>query len=175
MTLNQRWLHRNIAFVAQEPVLFQTSIKENILYGNHSAIDEQVKEAAQVANAQKFILKLPNKYEEIDGENGSSLSGGQRQRIAIDRAIIRNPRDFLADEVTSALDAESEKKVQISLECAMKDRASIIVSHRLSTIRNADIINVFERGRITERGTHEELIEKKGDYFWLVRRQLHEE
>lgn len=173
-TLDPRWLHEKIALVAQEPTLFQTSIKANIMYGARDATDEQLINAAEIANAMKFINKLPNKFEETVGEKGMSMSGGQKQRIAIARAVIRDPAILLTDEATSALDAGSEKKVQIALDSVMKGRTSIVVAHRLSTIRNANIIYVFESGEIKESGTHEELIEKKGVYHSLVSRQLNE-
>jgi ABC-type multidrug transport system fused ATPase/permease subunit len=170
--INPRWLHRQMALVSQDPVLFHASVRDNIIYGSWEATDAQVIEAATTANALKFINAMPKKYDEMIGERGSTLSGGQRQRIAIARAVVKQPVILLTDEATSALDAESENDVQRALEIAMQGRTAIIVAHRLSTIRNAKVIHVFDDGAITERGTHEELVEKRGFYYNLVSRQL---
>ena len=170
-----RYLHRKIGLVNQEPTLFATTIKENILYGVKSATQEEIEAAAETANAKKFIEKLEKKYDTHVGEKGGSLSGGQRQRVAIARAVIKNPAILLCDEATSALDADSEKKVQVALDKVMVGRTSIIVAHRLSTIRNANIIYVFDAGQIVEQGTHEELVAKGGAYYNLVSRQLGKE
>jgi ABC-type glutathione transport system ATPase component len=148
------------------------TIAENIRYGEAKATLKQVKEAAEVANAKKFIKKLDSKYKQMVGEKGSTLSGGQRQRIAIARAVIRNPVILITDEATSALDAASEKRVQLALDQVMKGRTAVIVAHRLSTIRNANVIYVFDTGEIREVGTHDELVERKGHYYELVKRQL---
>ena len=169
---NPRWLHKKIGLVGQEPTLFATSIKENILYGVKSATQEQIDAAAEVANAKKFIEKLEHKYDTIVGEKGSQLSGGQRQRIAIARAVIKDPRILVCDEATSALDAGSEKKVQDALDKIMIGRTSVVVAHRLSTIKNANIIYCFDTGVIVEQGTHQELLAKGGFYYKLVSRQL---
>ena len=169
---NPRWLHRKIGLVSQEPTLFASSIKENILYGVKSATDEEIEKAAEIANAKKFIEKLEKKYETIVGEKGSQLSGGQRQRIAIARAVIKDPRVLITDEATSALDAGSEKKVQEALDKVMIGRTTVIVAHRLSTIKNANMIYCFDTGEIVEQGTHQELLEKQGFYFKLVSKQL---
>lgn len=171
-SLDPRWLHRNIALVSQEPTLFQMSIKDNIKYGKQDSTDEQIFEAARIANAANFIEKLDHKYDEIVGEKGSTLSGGQRQRIAIARAIIKDPVILITDEATSALDSQSEKKVQNALDKVMESRTAVIVAHRLSTIRNANIIFVFESGEIKEIGNHSELLELGGFYYNLVERQL---
>ncbi|OHS94474.1 ABC transporter family protein [Tritrichomonas foetus] len=173
--LDPRWLHHKIALVAQEPTLFQCSIEDNIKYGAKKATKEQVIAAAEAANARKFIEKLPHGYKEIVGEKGSSLSGGQRQRIAIARAVIKDPVILITDEATSALDAGSEKKVQNALDKVMADRTAVVVAHRLSTVRNADVIYVFDAGEIKEQGTHDELLTKGGYYYNLVQRQLTEE
>ena len=169
---NPRWLHRQIGLVSQEPTLFAATIKENILYGVKSATDEEIYQAAEIANAKKFIEKLEKKYDTLVGEKGSQMSGGQRQRIAIARAVIKNPRILITDEATSALDAGSEKKVQEALDKVMVGRTSVVVAHRLSTIKNANIIYCFDTGIIVEHGTHQELLEKKGVYYKLVSKQL---
>lgn len=173
-TIDPRWLHRQIALVSQEPTLFRTTIRANILYGSHSATEEQILDAVEIANAKKFIEKFPNKFEEMIGEKGVSLSGGQKQRIAIARAVIRDPVVLLTDEATSALDTNSERKVQKALDGIMKNRTSIVVAHRLSTIKNAGKIYVFDSGEIKESGSHEELVAIKGFYYNLVERQLGE-
>ena len=170
--LDPRWLHQVMGLISQEPVLFQMSVKDNIKYGNPNASDEEVEAAAEVANAKKFIMKMENGFDQMIGPKGSTLSGGQRQRIAIARAVIRDPVILIADEATSALDARSEKKVQEALEQVMVTRTCLVVAHRLSTIRNASLIHVFESGRIIEVGNHEDLISRHGAYYELVRRQL---
>src|SRR5690606_26847346 len=148
-----------VALVPQEVILFGGSIRENILYGNPNASEEEIIEAAKKANAHNFIMELPDKYETIVGERGTKLSGGQRQRVAIARAFIKNPSILLLDEATSALDSESEKSVQEALLELMKGRTTFVVAHRLSTIRNADVIMVMEKGEIKEMGTHQYLLE----------------
>ena len=170
-----RWLHRQIGIVSQEPTLFQLSIKENVMYGVESATDEEVESACEVANAKKFIEKLEKGYDTLVGEKGGQLSGGQRQRVAIARAVIKNPKILICDEATSALDSGSERKVQDALDKIMVGRTSLIVAHRLSTVRNAHIIYVFDTGVIVEQGTHDELVKKKGAYYQLVFRQLEDE
>lgn len=166
------FLHRNIGVVQQDSALFTLTVKENLKYGAPDATDREVEQAAIVANADKFIRKLPNGYDSAIGEKGSNLSGGQRQRLAIARAVVKDPRILITDEATAALDAVSEKKVQAALENVMKGRTSIIVAHRLGTIRKAQMIYVFDAGEMVEFGTHEQLIEKKGHYYDLVKLQL---
>lgn len=174
-TLDPRWLHRKIALVSQEPTLFHSTIEYNIKYGASDATEEQVNEAAEVANAMRFIKKLDKQMKTDVGEKGASLSGGQRQRIAIARAVIKNPVILITDEATSALDSQSEKKVQHALDKVMENRTAVIVAHRLSTIRNAHVIYVFDAGEIKEVGTHDSLIAMGGYYFTLVERQLTQE
>ena len=174
-TLDPQWLHSKIGLVSQEPILFHLSIRENIKYARRDATDEEMEHAAEMANAKRFIDKFPEGYDRIVGEKGSSMSGGQRQRIAIARAIIQNPVILITDEATSALDAGSEKKVQEALDKVMKNCTSVVVAHRLTTVRNANITYVFDAGEIKEVGTHDELIAKRGYYYDLVRRQLTEE
>ncbi|XP_045448213.1 ATP-dependent translocase ABCB1 [Melitaea cinxia] len=163
-----RWLRAQIGLVGQEPVLFSTTIRENIRYGREDATDEDIEKVARQANAHEFIMKLPSGYDTLVGERGASLSGGQKQRIAIARALVRNPRILLLDEATSALDTSSEAKVQKALDKAQEGRTTIVVAHRLSTIRNVDKIYVFKSGNIVECGSHEELISQKGHYYDMV-------
>lgn len=167
-SLNLKWLRGNIGVVSQEPVLFDTSIVENIRYGKEDATMEEIHRAAKKANAHDFITRLPHGYNTHVGEGGTRLSGGQKQRIAIARAVIQNPKILLLDEATSALDMKSEKVVQEALDKVRKGRTTIIVAHRLSTIQNADIIIAIDDGLVAEKGTHAELMELQGLYFELV-------
>ncbi|XP_071033677.1 ATP-dependent translocase ABCB1-like [Parasteatoda tepidariorum] len=166
--LNVGWLRDHIGLVGQEPVLFSTTILENIKYGKLDATQEEVEAASKIANAHSFIDALPLKYNTLVGERGTQLSGGQKQRIAIARALIKNPKILLLDEATSALDTESEAIVQAALDQARKGRTTIIVAHRLSTIRTADKIVVLSEGKVKESGTHDGLMERKGLYYDLV-------
>lgn len=157
--------------VNQEAILFNDTFYNNITFGVESATMEQVRQAARIANADDFIMATPEQYQTTIGDRGSRLSGGQRQRISIARAILKNPPILILDEATSALDTESEKLVQEALENLMKDRTTIVVAHRLSTIRNADVICVLHEGQIVERGTHDELIALNGYYHRLIEMQ----
>nr|QKW91241.1 P-glycoprotein [Gambusia affinis] len=172
--LNIRWLRSQIGIVSQEPVLFDCTLAENIAYGDNTrkVTMEEIEAAAKAANIHNFINELPQKYDTQAGDKGTQLSGGQKQRVAIARAILRNPKVLLLDEATSALDTESEKVVQDALDQASKGRTCIIVAHRLSTIRNADRIAVFQGGVVVEQGTHQQLLAKKGVYHMLVTTQL---
>lgn len=165
-------VHRQIALVTQETVLFNDTIKYNISYGNPEATDEEIREAARIAFAEDFIDELPNGYDTLVGERGTLLSGGQRQRIAIARAVLVNAPLLILDEATSALDTESEMLVQQALENLMKNRTSIVIAHRLSTIRKADKIVVMDRGKIYETGTHAELLAANGKYRRLYELQF---
>ncbi|XP_065877798.1 ABC transporter B family member 15-like [Euphorbia lathyris] len=167
-----KWLRSQMGLVSQEPALFATTIKENILFGKEDASIEQVIQAAKAANAHNFISQLPCGYDTQVGERGVQMSGGQKQRIAIARAIIKAPRILLLDEATSALDSESERIVQEALDKAAVGRTTIVIAHRLSTVRNADVISVVQNGQVMESGSHNELMENKdGLYTSLIRLQ----
>ncbi|KAJ0976482.1 hypothetical protein J5N97_018447 [Dioscorea zingiberensis] len=167
-----RWIRGKIGLVSQEPVLFASSIGDNIAYGKDGASAEEIRAAAELANATRFIDKLPQGINTMVGEHGTQLSGGQKQRLAIARAILKDPRILLLDEATSALDAESERVVQGALDRVMANRTTVTVAHRLSTIRNADLIAVIHRGLIVEKGSHGELLKNRnGAYFQLIKMQ----
>ncbi|XP_030639389.1 ATP-dependent translocase ABCB1 [Chanos chanos] len=170
-SLNVSHLRKLIGVVSQEPVLFATTIAENIRYGREDVTQAEIEQATREANAYDFIMKLPNKFDTLVGDRGTQMSGGQKQRIAIARALVRNPKILLLDEATSALDTESEAIVQAALDKVRLGRTTIIVAHRLSTIRNADVIAGFQNGKIVELGTHDELMKKQGVYHSLVTMQ----
>jgi ABC-type multidrug transport system fused ATPase/permease subunit len=168
-----RQLRRNIGVVPQEVALFGGTIRENIAYGKPGASDTEIQEAARKANALDFILTFPEGLDTVVGERGVKLSGGQRQRIAIARAILKDPAILILDEATSSLDAESEKLVQDALDELMKGRTTIIIAHRLATIRKVDYIYVISEGRISESGTHDQLADlDNGIYQHLLRLQF---
>uniref|UniRef100_A0A0D9WCH5 MDR-like ABC transporter n=1 Tax=Leersia perrieri TaxID=77586 RepID=A0A0D9WCH5_9ORYZ len=170
--LQLRWIRSKIGLVSQEPVLFTASIKDNIAYGRDNATNQEIRAAAELANASKFIDKMPQGFSTLVGEHGTQLSGGQKQRIAIARAILKDPRILLLDEATSALDTESERVVQEALDRVMTNRTTVIVAHRLTTVRNADTIAVIHQGSIVEKGSHHELIrDSDGAYSQLIRLQ----
>ncbi|XP_073111706.1 ABC transporter B family member 11 isoform X5 [Elaeis guineensis] len=167
-----RWIRGKIGLVSQEPVLFATSIRNNITYGKDDATIEEIRAALELANASKFINELPEGLDTLVGEHGTQLSGGQKQRVAIARAILKNPRILLLDEATSALDAESEQMVQEALDKVRSNRTTVLVAHRLSTVRKADKITVIHHGSIVEKGSHEQLIKNPdGAYSRLVQLQ----
>jgi ATP-binding cassette subfamily B (MDR/TAP) protein 1 len=171
-SLNVNSYRKHIALVSQEPTLYQGTIRENILLGAATDVsDEQITFACKEANIFDFILSLPDGFNTVVGSKGALLSGGQKQRIAIARALIRDPKILLLDEATSALDSESEHVVQAALDKAAKGRTTIAVAHRLSTIQKADIIYVFDQGRIVESGGHNELMKRGGRYAELVNLQ----
>jgi ABC-type multidrug transport system fused ATPase/permease subunit len=172
-TLDITAYRQNIAVVPQEVMLFGGTIRENIAYGKPNATEQEIMEAARKANALEFILSFPEQMETIVGERGIKLSGGQRQRIAIARAILKDPKILILDEATSSLDAESEKLVQEALDGLMENRTTIIIAHRLATVRNVDCIYVIKDGVILETGTHEELVlNENGLYAGLIKLQF---
>jgi ATP-binding cassette subfamily B (MDR/TAP) protein 1 len=173
--LDPFWLHMEVGIVTQEPVLFATSIKNNILYSvnNPSSISmDDIYRVCKAANCYDFIMKLPDKFDTLCGERGAQLSGGQKQRIAIARAMLQDPKILLLDEATSALDTESEHLVQEALEKLMVGRTTIVIAHRLATIKKCDLICVIDKGVLMETGTHDELLAKNGMYAQLAKRQM---
>lgn len=172
MTLQLKWLRKQMALVSQEPILFATSIKENILFGKEEASEEEIIQAAKAANAHDFITQLPDGYNTLVGQLGTQMSGGQKQRISIARALLVNPKILLLDEATSALDSHSEKAVQDALNQASQGRTTLVVAHRLSTLRDADAIAVIQSGKVVELGSHDELVQNKyGAYSVMVQQQ----
>lgn len=172
---SQSWLHQNIGYVLQTPHLFSGTIGENIRYGRLSATDEEIQEAARCVGAHGFIMNFPKGYETHVGEEGSLLSKGQRQLVSFARAIIANPRIFVLDEATSAVDTETEANIQRGLSALMQGRTSFIVAHRLSTIKSCDRILVIHQGEVTEDGNHAALMAQKGRYYRLYTHQFKEE
>lgn len=170
--LELKALRRSLAMVAQEPVLFSGTIRDNIGYGREGATRDEIEAAARDAYAHDFITGFPEGYDTLIGERGTKLSGGQKQRIALARALLANPRVLILDEATSNLDAESEAAVQAALARIMEGRTTIIVAHRLSTVRDADRIVVIEGARVVEQGGHDELMDRRGTYRRLVEHQL---
>jgi ATP-binding cassette, subfamily B, bacterial len=165
------WLRQQVSVVLQDPILFSTTVAENILYGRPGASVEEVQRAAQRAQADEFIRKLPQGYDTILGERGVNLSGGQRQRLSIARAFLKDAPILILDEPTSALDVHTEEALMAALKELMKGRTTIVIAHRLSTVRQADLVVVLENGRIVERGSHEELVEKNSAYAAMYRSQ----
>jgi subfamily B ATP-binding cassette protein MsbA len=168
-------LRRQLALVTQETVLFNDTVRYNISYGRPDATDEQIEDATRTALAHDFIVELPNGYDTVIGERGIFLSGGQRQRLAIARAVLIDAPVLVLDEATSALDAESEQLVQRDIANLIRDRTTIVIAHRLSTVRRADLIVVMERGQIIEQGTHAELLARGGQYQRLYELQFADE
>ncbi|KAF9345803.1 ATP-binding cassette, sub-B (MDR TAP), member 4, partial [Mortierella sp. AD094] len=172
---NVRHLRDRVGLVSQEPILFNATIKQNIIYGvrkdQQVLTDQEIEQVCRIANAHDFVSRLPDKYETLVGEKGALLSGGQKQRIAIARALIKYPSILLLDEATSALDTESERIVQEALDKASAGRSTVVVAHRLSTVMNADVIYVMEHGEVVTSGTHETLLAQGGIYFEFVANQ----
>jgi ATP-binding cassette subfamily B protein/subfamily B ATP-binding cassette protein MsbA len=161
-----------LAIVQQEVFLFDGTVRENIAYGRHDATDAEIVDAARRANAEEFIVRLPDRYETLVGERGVKLSGGQRQRLAIARAILAAPQILILDEATSNLDTESEQLIQASMATLLAGRTTFVIAHRLSTIHRADLILLMDDGRVIERGTHEALMQARGEYYAMVVRQM---
>lgn len=170
--LQQDAFRRHIALVTQEPFLFNDTVKQNILFGRLDATDEEVETAARLANAHDFITDLPQGYDTLVGERGVKLSGGQKQRICIARAFLANPKVLLLDEATASVEPESEALIQAALERLMQGRTTVIVTHRLSLVRDCDRILVIDEGHVLESGRHEELIEQDGWYARMYRLQM---
>jgi ABC transporter fused permease/ATP-binding protein len=170
--LDPHWLRRQIGVVAQEPMLFSSTIGDNIRYGKIEATDAEVEAAARAANAHEFVSRFPQGYATRVGERGVQLSGGQKQRVAIARAVLKNPKILVLDEATSALDAESEHLVQEALDRLLEGRTTLVIAHRLSTVKNADRVLVLDGGRIVQQGTHAALVLEAGLYRKLVERQF---
>lgn len=165
------FLRQNIGYVLQEPLLFRDSIANNISYSKPDATIEEIIEAAKIANAHRFIIKFPDAYDTILGERGTGLSGGEKQRVSIARAVVKNPKILILDEATSAVDTETEKLIQEAIDRLIKNRTTLVIAHRLSTLRKAHKILVLENGEIIEFGTQNELMEKKGRFYDLVQMQ----
>jgi ATP-binding cassette subfamily B protein len=165
-------LRSNIGVVFQESLLFNRSIRDNLLVGKPDATDDEIEQACRMADAHEFIVRQQNGYDTMIGERGTTLSGGQRQRLAIARALLKNPPILILDEATSALDAATEARVSKALKTLMAGRTTFIIAHRLSTVRDADEILVFDDGRIVEQGSFNELLARQGDFATLVETQL---
>ncbi|WP_375790313.1 ABC transporter ATP-binding protein [Paenibacillus agricola] len=164
-------IRKQVGYVQQETVMFRGTIVENIAFNSDSVSLDDIERVSKLAGAHDFVDQLPLGYQTMVGEGGMRLSGGQKQRIAIARALLGNPRILIFDEATSALDTESERIIQQNMDAIVKDRTTLIIAHRLSTIRRADLILVLDQGAIAERGTHEELLRKRGLYYYLVHQQ----
>lgn len=171
-SLNLQSYRSHIAVVPQNAILFSDTIRENIIYGSNDISDNELNKIVKAANLEELIKSLPEGLDTKITEHGRNLSGGQRQRISIARAFVRNPKILILDEATSALDSVSEKKIQESIENLVKDRTTLVVAHRLSTIRNADKIAVIGNGGLEEFGTYDELMDKKGEFYKLKKLQM---
>ncbi|WP_296637566.1 ABC transporter ATP-binding protein [Polaribacter sp.] len=169
--ITKKSLRDLMGIVTQESILFNDTVENNIKLGTENASNDKILEASEIANANEFIQNLPEKFQTNIGDSGGTLSGGQKQRLSIARAVLKNPPIMILDEATSALDTESEQLVQVALENMMQNRTSLVIAHRLSTIQKADTIVVMKKGQIVEQGKHEELLERKGEYFKLVNMQ----
>ena len=168
-------MRRSLGMVLQDTHLFTGTIADNIRFGKLDATQEEIEKAARIANADSFIRRLPKGYDTLVGDGGGSLSGGERQRIAIARAILKNSPVVVLDEATAFTDPENEAVIQASINELVKGKTLIVIAHRLSTVRNSDAIMVLEHGRIIERGTHEELLKKRGLYYQTFKVQYGEE
>ena len=172
---SQLWLQSHLGYVLQQPHLFSGTIRDNIRYGRLDATDQEIEQAARLVDAEEFILKFDKGYDTDVGEGGNRLSTGQKQLLSFARALLANPAIFVLDEATSSVDTETEQKIQNAITTALQGRTSFIIAHRLSTVRTADRILVIQSGRITEQGTHQELLQQKGYYYNLYTNQFREE
>ena len=169
------WLHSNIGYVLQTPHLFSGTIRENLLYGKEDATDEELDAAIRSVNAEKIIARMEKGYDTPVGEGGNTLSTGEKQLLSFARAILVDPAIFVLDEATSSIDTLTEKLIQCAIEKLMRGRTSFVIAHRLSTIRSADIILVVDGGKIVERGSHEQLLQKHGVYYNLYKNKSQDE
>ena len=169
------WLQEHLGYVLQQPHLFSGTVRENVRFGRLDATDEEIEEACRMVGADGFIRDLEKGYDTEVGEGGNRLSTGQKQMISFARAIIADPAIFVLDEATSSVDTQTEQKLQTAIAAALRGRTSFIIAHRLSTIRSADMILVIRNGRILEKGTHAELLRKRGEYYSLYANQFREE
>ena len=172
---SQLWLHSNIGYVLQTPHLFSGTVLENLRYGRENATMEEIEAAVRAVSADGIIARLPDGYNSDVGEGGNSLSTGEKQLLSFARALLADPRIFVLDEATSSVDTVTERLIQDAIEKVMEGRTSFVIAHRLSTIRRADVILVVNAGKIVERGSHAELMAKKGVYYGLYTRQYREE
>jgi subfamily B ATP-binding cassette protein MsbA len=168
-------LRSQMAIVTQQTILFNDSVRSNIAYGDITKTEEDIRRAARAANAHEFIVNMPQGYETVIGELGTKLSGGEKQRLSIARALLKDAPILILDEATSSLDTEAEMEVQEALDNLMQGRTTLVIAHRLSTIRHANRIVVVDGGEIVEEGTHEELLEIRGQYYKLYNMQFREE
>lgn len=172
---SQLWLHSAIGYVLQTPHLFSGTVRENLLYGNPNATDEDIRRALELVSAQGVVDKLENGLETDVGEGGDMLSTGEKQLLSFARAILADPRILVLDEATASVDTITEQKIQSAIDTIIHGRTSIVIAHRLSTVRNADLILVVDDGKIIEQGTHEQLMSRRGSYYRLYTRQYEDE
>ena len=172
---SQLWLHSAIGYVLQTPHLFSGTVRENLLYGNPNATDEDIRRALELVSAQSVVDKLENGLETDVGEGGDMLSTGEKQLLSFARAILADPRILVLDEATASVDTITEQKIQSAIDTIIHGRTSIVIAHRLSTVRNADLILVVDDGKIIEQGTHEQLMSRRGSYYRLYTRQYEDE
>ncbi|MEG3032148.1 MAG: ATP-binding cassette domain-containing protein, partial [Enterococcus sp.] len=167
-----RQLRENISMVMQDVFLFSNTIADNIAFGNPYADEHFIRQMATVADADSFIARMPQGYETVVGERGVGLSGGQKQRISLARALAKNPAILILDDTTSAVDMETESKIQQELAKLTTKKTTFIIAHRISSVKDADLILLMEKGHVVEKGTHEELVTKRGKYYEVYRKQL---
>ena len=172
---SQLWLHAAIGYVLQTPHLFSGTVRENLLYGNPDASEEQIREALRLVSAEELVARLENGLDTDVGEGGDLLSTGEKQLPSFARAILADPRILVLDEATASVDTITEEKIQAAIDTIVQGRTSLVIAHRLSTVRNADVILVVKDGRIVERGRHAELMRQRGAYYRLYTRQYEDD